>query len=293
MITTEPKENTLRSRLVVSVSVAFLLLWPASSLARSASRSVTADTVAGGLNLRLSLPRDVYPLHALVRATIRVQNVSNQSVPLPSPCPPGVLFAEVIASGDRIAYPPALRSELPANCPPPPPRPTAVAELPPGGVAHVKILVILRASHLRAVASMGPPGGVTGRFLRIRLIHGETPRVQLRRAPLEALVRSRTPAQRGPLYYDAWAICQEPGATGPVYHGAETGWHVVRYHSPGGYLPRPQLQAGQECSQPVQWHLVAGFLNQPVACVDYVSPSLPAWMRSSVTRACAVGEPGT
>lgn len=280
-------------RLAVLASVAFLLLWPAESLASSASRSVRVTTRTDGIKLSLILARHMYPRNALVLATMRLRNVSNASVLLPSPCPPGAFLVQVVTPAGRMVYPPALRSQLPTSCPPPPPEATVTAgSLPPAGVVQVRVPTILRAPRLRAVAELGPPGGVTGRFLHIRLTRGDPPQVQLRLAPVEAVITPRKGEQSGPLYYDAWAICQARGPTGLTYPGAETGWKVLRHGSRTGYLLRPQLQAGQGCNTPVQWHLVAGFLNQPVACVDYVSASLPPWMRSGVIHACSADQQG-
>lgn len=70
--------NVSRHLLSLLPILAFLPVEPVR--ATTSSRISVSTVSADGVRLTLTLPRSVYPLNALVRATVRIQNVGQQTV---------------------------------------------------------------------------------------------------------------------------------------------------------------------------------------------------------------------
>ena len=123
--------------------------------------------------------------------------------------------------------------------------------------------MVLLAAQLRAVANVNTIAG-TPSYAGVDLL---TPvdRVSLRpHVALTVTVQTinnsiavvrRIPGATGPLRYEQWSDCGVEGARALTWTTAATGY----------------VDAG--CPQPREWHVVAGWLDYPVAFVNIISPA--------------------
>jgi len=96
--------------------------------------------------------------------------------------------------------------------------------------------------------------------------------------PVSAVLHPATSQQRGDLYHAGWYACRM--ANGQIQFGG-SGFYEGPPGPQGippflfGYLyfwaPSQSRVLQPGCSSPLEWHVVAGWLNQPVARVDYVT----------------------
>ena len=250
---------------VVVVALVMGLLLPGRGGERAHQRHVHeigVETLVHGLRLSLSVRKAGYPRNGLIRVRVSVRDVSGHDVALGSPdgCmdSPGV---QVVDEAGKVVYPPAL----------PPIRGTCGAVRNPlilgqGQVVTREVLVVLRGNRLQAVAvikrSAGPDGTfVKGQPIRLPLAPATAPRVSLG-VRGGAVFARLLPSSRvnGPLLYVDEAECKQQASrrTSEVVSGHHD-WTV------GSNLLTPG------CSPARIWHVVAGWLNHPVAVIDYVS----------------------
>jgi len=223
------------------------------------------DTITHGIKLSLILPKRVYVQDMLTKVTVRVQNVSRHPVRMYRyACPNGGLFVEVRDDAGRYLYPPAVAGPPVIHCP----KPLVTLTLQPRQVLKRQVFVILRGSHLNAVV-MRPLNGTKfpGQPLIVPLNPGQIPQVALHTSPdLYATIRGSTPQQQGPLLYQeaqfCWADANKSAGSGT----ATLNWGKTYPNRDGSYHFAP------DCDVHVEWHVVAGWMNQPVATIDYVKP---------------------
>jgi hypothetical protein len=164
---------------------------------------------------------------------------------------------------------------------------TGVAPLiAPGAVITEYPLVVMRGNRIHAVlhfhlqrAPLYPRITLRTPIIRLILTSGRAPTVTVHRfPPVSAVVRPSAGQQRGDLYHVGWYACRMPngqiqfGGSG-FYEGPPGPQGIPPYLVGYLYFWAPSqsrvLQPG--CSSPVEWHVVAGWLNQPVVRITYRS----------------------
>lgn len=224
--------------------------------------AIRAMVIRHGVNLTLTVPRQVYPQNALIRVHVRVQNVLHRDLQVEADFRTACAHTarvEVLNAGGATVYPPALV---------PFPAPPCVA--PPMTILHAgetitrSPLVILRGPQIHAsigrLTTVNKGNQVTDQTVPVTtpnitvvLKPQAAPRITLhtRKSKIEALV-DRPKAKHGPLLFQAFGDC--PGATTLIWTKAVSG----------------RISSG--CSAISRWTIVAGWLNQPVATLNYPSP---------------------
>jgi hypothetical protein len=235
------------------LSVAAFL--PVARTQATTSTRISVSTVsADGLRLTLMLPQRMYPRNALVRATVRIQNVGQQTVftRIGDGCTSTNPFVEVFDWQGRVMdQGPSVTFGNPGckHVLGQPFRPRQVV------VRHV--FAVLRGRYLRAVLSIGKSlhSRDVGAKLAVRLIAGAAPGVTIGQTA-EPFITVRRPAgANGPLYYSGSALCGT--ATDPQATQVDLLWSPVS--SP--------LHSG--CLQTREWHGLVGYLNYPVGEIDW------------------------
>jgi hypothetical protein len=231
----------------------------------------------------LIVPRRVYPHDALVQATVVVKNLSHEQIT--GPWRTGGIEepqVQVLDADNHVRYPPpfplpvfngGFKVGLPQG-------------IFPGAVVSDQEFFALRGNRIRAVLhfrtqQMTGGGELTVRtpVIRLSLTSAPAPTIALRRSPpVSAVVHPASSQQRGDLYHVGWYACRL--ANGQIQFGG-SGF----YEGPPGpdgippylvgylYLWVPSSGRGLQpgCSSPMEWHVVAGWPNQPVVRINYRS----------------------
>jgi hypothetical protein len=79
-------------------------LIPASSAQAQAGPVHVAVTSYNGLRLSLSVPQRAYPRNALVRVSVRLQNISHHTLVLGKTCYTPTLWAEVTNQAQNVRF---------------------------------------------------------------------------------------------------------------------------------------------------------------------------------------------
>lgn len=229
-----------------------LPLLHADSQVVAAAAGPRVAVVEAGVELVLTVQGRTYPRNAVIRAVLRVKNVTRHPVELQYGCPNGPLSVEVLNATGAVVYPPAVPLLARPTCPP---RPNGGPRLAPGQVMEERPYVLLRGSQVDAVAAVGPYNTqVFTPTLKLRLVAAPAPRVTLHAAGrIYATVVPPAPV-RGPLLVSQSYRCQN-GLTESSIAAWQATW-------------KEQIRPG--CAHVVEWHAVAGWLNQPVAFIAYL-----------------------
>jgi hypothetical protein len=243
------------SRLCSDTVTASIPSHPAAFLSPSHGVSV----VAHGLKLSLAVSKSTYPRGALIRVAITLQNVARHSIavgttwgPECNRWGPGV---QVVEAGGQIVYPPATEWLL-GSCG----KELFPLPLRSGGTVHRTTLAILRAADIQAVAMLGTDTLVATPRLHLHLISGPSPQLTLTTQPARITV---VPGIGwGDRFYYLYSI------SCPVTAGETTltGWATWTRGATGG---DGVFRRSAECSSPVQWRFVGGWLDHPVAALSY------------------------
>jgi hypothetical protein len=247
---------------VMRFSVLTLLVAAVTFLTGGAQAASSAETVVSttedGIRLTLIVPSHVYARNALLRLTVRVQNVSRHSVltNLGLQCMASNPSVEVLDAHGNVTsqFPPHMW--LP-SCPFPFAVPLAA-----GRSTTRRVLFVLNGVAVRAVLKVGPnlakrvitprvAVGVsdtgTSALVVHKLLHGSV------------LVIDRPAHGRGPLYVYDSTYCGRPGGTASLF--AKMSW-----------TPTDGTRVHSACAGPQQWDGWAGFLNCPIVTIHYASP---------------------
>jgi hypothetical protein len=254
-------------RATATAALMFLFLGSASTQARPVN-TLRVDRVAHGVKLALILGKRTYPWNALVKVGVRLRNESNRTVWVRTVgnSEPGIVEPqpEVHDRQGRLLFPPAFPYLYPL--PGPLPVPLALA---PHQVMTRADYIILRAPYLRLVAHIG----LNRRFnattfvvatksitLHLTSLPGPAYQVEFHRPPdrLSATVTAVTAKPHGRLLHIEYSDCD-----------GTANWTFITW-APGGNRFVP------DCPQPHEWHVIAGYLNQPVIAIDYTAPTARA-----------------
>ena len=234
-----------------------------------------ASRISHGIQLVVSLPRASYPWNALAAVTVRATNVSSHVIGI---APTGVPYscfidAPVIVVQRKdggTAFPPANPGEPGPPCAPPfidHPR-----ELPPGKSIIVRQHVILRAAHVRAYLNLAIGGRsvkLTTPLLSLHLFSSPAAQATLHLGSPVFATALPPPGARGAVLKAEWWHCRGRALVGaPGYMTIEEAQGPFRPVNPRRI--RPQFVAG--CNRLLEWHAAVGWLNHPVANIDYVRP---------------------
>jgi len=228
------------------------LRFPTSVLAQP-STSYLSEKTANGVVVTLMVPKDVYLQNALVRVTVRVQNVTRRPRDVRFPFSlcgfdaPGVSVRDDIG---RLVYPPAMVPWIAAPCP------AAGETLRPGQTVTFRGYAILRGAHLQQIVDVdkrvGPHALQTVEIatppITVQLTPAPAPRATISRSgkSLSALIE-RPPGARGPLLYQSRADCPGGLPNAAVY--------VLNWTR----APGRSLSPG--CAPVGTWLVAAGWLN--------------------------------
>jgi hypothetical protein len=169
---------------------------------------------------------------------------------------------------DTVVYPPAVIPEPFYKYFGP-----TVEYLVAGGSISATRLVILRGSRVRAAASFTitgegssnqppPEHQVQTPAITLHLTQGRAPSVVLHRTPaVQASIHAAVQPGHGHLHIIQWVKCS--GVPPSLDGGPNPAWQTLRRRTTS---LRPTCSSGR----PIEWHAAVGWLNQPVAYVDYV-----------------------
>jgi hypothetical protein len=263
--------RTLVAACAVICSLMLPELWRVPGAAVAGASGVQVRANFRSFEVTLGLARAVFPRGALVRATLRLHNLSTRALLL-EPAP----RVSVVGAGGNEVYSSAQGSypqifpgvggfKPPTGFSPSPP-----ASIQAGATRVFHIFLVLRGSRLRSTITVFTPKrsnpsvgtGVlfTTPLLSVRLFRGAAPLLSISfRAP-EALVQVRPTqaSQRGNLWYMQVARCGQTASGTPD-------WTAV--------APRPShtYRVSAMCSPLSGWHVAAAWLNQPVGILNYVA----------------------
>jgi hypothetical protein len=190
---------------------------------------------------------------------------------------------EVLDSGGHVLYPPPfplprLNGTFKSGVPP---------LIAPGAVIKEYLLAVLRGNRIHAVLHFHLQTATPGRritlrtpIIRLTLTSGRAPTVTVHSSPpVSAVLHPATSQQRGDLYHVGWYECRM--ANGQIHFGG-SGFYEGPSGPQGiapflfGYLyfwaPSQSRVLRPGCSSPMEWHVVAGWPNQPVVRINYKAP---------------------
>lgn len=249
--------------------------------AQAPSPATSETACSHGVCLTFTLLRRSYPRNAVVPATASVRNGN-----------PGVIWIEarslveqpvvrVLAEQSRVVYPPPFpvpSFDAAWKNPPPP-------QLRPGSVIRKVENVVLWGGSVQAVLHFRVQGTRAAGFtVRTPVIHlslhsAPAPTIALTTSPVVSVtVRPPSGMKHGShLSYVDWYTC--PLASGGASYGG-SGFYEDFSPSPDfpdlligypyGWTRTRQAHIIPGCARPLEWHMVAGWLNQPVAVLSYV-----------------------
>jgi len=271
---------------VSSIAGALLIAAPTDRTVQAVAPSaIRVQVTTRGVTLALTLPQRSYPRNALVRVRVTVHNGSERSLVVESgQCQPGARSSSVlvVGAGSTALFPPTLGGPfvngLTCAAGPPP-------LLKPAEDLAQTYYAVLRGPQVRARtvidfatsdrASVPEPSVVlTTPAATVRLLARPSPQLVLRRASsVYADVHLPIGAANKPILYSDWYRCQSGGKTTIGGQGFEVTppsdpilpatflSHAVDWSALRGMRIRPG------CSHPLEWHVIAAQLDQPVSNV--------------------------
>jgi hypothetical protein len=250
------KRTGLRSFALFLLTSPFLL----ASRTDAAASAIRVDTITHGVKLSLSIPRQIYPKDALVTVTVRLQNVSRHTVLVSANNYPDAIVLDAAHQEVYSARDPLLDRAL-FELHGPGPRPPM--KLRPHRVLVASYFVVLRGPLLRADAMVGSRGkehAIQGPTLPLTLTDEAPPTVTVMVTPTLHATITPPPGVSSPPYFVEQTQCADNGiSTGRGWQAAAT----------NDLTP----QFATDCSTPRAWVAVAGWLDHPVANIDYTAPT--------------------
>jgi hypothetical protein len=249
-----------RVRLLCLMAALIFGAWSAS-LGAEVARGGSADagsqvsSVAFGVKITLQMPRSTYPQNALARAVTIVQNVSSHPVSIRRPldgCWTNPTVITTSADGKTV-YPAGLTTVFPHPCKVP-----IIRQLAPGQIIRATRYLVVRGPIIRGLVFVG--AGVASQLATpafpVRLTEGTAPQVAIRSTPNGPYAQiSPVLAAHGAVRFISSAECGSSGSGGVV--------DVLRWTMVHSF----RVEAG--CPGTEEWHAVVGWVNEPVAEIDY------------------------
>ena len=266
-----------RTRRMAGLVVATCVLLVPWTAAPHPSVAVASGQIPGG-RLSVSAAQVSYPRGALVRVTVQLRNVSRGPIQVGSSeaveCAKVGPSAVVLSEQGTQVYPPAPLGGLQGSCGPNGlDDPKSLRPLLPGQTMTRHPYVILGGPTIRAIVTyyVQVRGEyvtlhATSKPLSVSLYDAPKPALMLVTSPsLSATITPETGVPAATLRTVYQWLC--PGDGNAFGTAPMPSWKPVRPDSAGRYTLTPG------CPQPYQWHVGAGFPNEPVVYIDYCRPS--------------------
>jgi len=239
-----------------------LALLPIRSTAAHPASGYSASTLPHGVMLTLTVPHRLYPRSALVRVTLTVKNVAAHTKYIRSGLESPSAYV-LDASGSEV-YDPLEPLGDKTLITPIGPGPRSFP-LRPGRVWQAHPYLVLRGDRIVYWMRLGRVGHgnavtVQGHPVLVRLTDEAAPQVSISSSPtLQATIIPPCPVSGPMLYLRQWS-CQ----TGDGTYLSGSGWVAAKGRTVSG------SEARANCGARLQWQALAGWLNHPVAHIDYV-----------------------
>lgn len=262
------KTRSGRSTHIGLAAVALATIFHPGQLARAAQPPGSSMIPPPSLFLSLHLTGASFPRGALIWATVRAENRSDQVLHL-FDGPPDLypaLGVQVVSSDGRVRYPPPVSGVIAL-----PGSESSVLSLKPHTLLSQRHLVILSFARLRPTARLETRNGrefdVMGAAPTLHLAESARPRVTIYHAgsTVFAVIRPVTQVV-GPLLYFYSATCQIAGSA-PMFTSSQS-WSRV---------PARRITPG--CGAVHVWRAVAGWVGAPVARIVYRGGGPPTRVR--------------
>jgi hypothetical protein len=190
-----------------------------------------------------------------VRATIRIQNVGQHTIytRIGDGCTSTNPFIEVFdRQGKPMDQAPTITFDRAGGC-----KHVLGQPFRPGRVVVRHVFAVLRGRYLQAVLMIGKNLNAqdVSAKLAVRLTASEAPTVIIGQTGEPAARVQRPPGATGPPYYSGSALCGT--AADPQTTSMDLLWSPVS----------STLHSG--CLQTREWHGLVGYLNYPVAAIDW------------------------
>jgi hypothetical protein len=208
-----------------------------------------------GVRFSIVLPGRTFARNSLVRVRVSATNISGRPIQLSASCRNGGLptfFAGVLNGQGRLVYaPPPVRPIPEPPCTGGSANGTSGPQLRPGQTLTKPEYIILRGAQVAAILT-GAGGRIVGRALSVRLTHAPAARLVFSRDDSTVTISPGRPAHGPPL------IAQAVGCAGPGAGVANS----INWYRAGSRTIHPACRLLE--GSVVQWHIVAGWPDQPV-----------------------------
>lgn len=247
-------------RVLALCAVATLFVAPQSLRANDADLGrIRVGTVAHGVEMSLTIPRQSYARNALVPVEAQIKNVTHHTLLLQAAC--GVPTVQVIDAHGNVLYPPAVMN-FEWECQAVGPVPLAAGQ----DVADHDF-IIARAGRLRATVDIMQVTNHVAHLVAtvhtdavIRLTREPAPRTVIHRSSRpSADVYPRTTAT-GPLRMVYQFDCNSPQGSGGGWGRGTRAWTATT----STHLVSPDPIG---CGPKRAWTVVAGWVNHPVVTI--------------------------
>jgi len=224
----------------------------------SASGGLSASTTGHGVRITLSVPQASYPRNALIQASIRVTNLSSHAIEYyPGSICGGNPEVEVTNNRGIVEYPPAIAGAPIPSCGP---ARLHYPQIRPGATKVWHSYAILGGAHLQAHISITQSQlYVYSPTVTAHLISAPPLVAALRVSPRVTLQITPPTTATGPLLYASWWGCK-------VSNGAEFGGGGIGWQEATGDILSPDWD--RSCGTQREWHVVAGWVGQPVVVAN-------------------------
>ena len=216
----------------------------------------TVSSTSLGVEVRLQVPRTAYERGSLVMAHVWVRNVSQKAVYLIPGCRSDQSpQAQVLTISGRVTYPTNLPGED-GSCP------RKFIFLRPNGQVYTPQYIVLQSAYIRGEANLSVHGrtrSVLTKSIHVRLMPGSKPMFTLTTSPQLSATFMPGGNVVGPLIYRESGYCK-------------SSQEVVSWSNEWRQAQQPVLipDSPSACGTITEWHVQAGWINQPVASLNYV-----------------------
>lgn len=243
--------------------------------ARALATNIRTSGPPRGIQVLLSLGQTAFPRNALVRATVRVRNMSAQAVTIAS----GPDINVVNSAGQQVynagqdSYPQVFPGVSTAGRPIA--RPTGgggrFLTIHPGQALTRHVFLLLRGPGLQSTVGVfhqrdrrhplvGTTTVIAGQPMRVQLTQEATPRITITRRDhgVLATIRPGNMAWQGTPRYMTVERCQNTSM-------GTSNWTPASNYSNGAYHLRMHCAAAAS-----EWHIAVAWLNHPLGRANYV-----------------------
>ena len=221
----------------------------------------SAWIVRDGVRLTVSVPKRPYANNSLVEATLRLRNLTNQTVNLDG-CMAGSWQAQAVkreGQDDFVVYPALLQTGGGSWSVCPFGRPRPKLHLRSGRTTTRTVYIVLRTRMVRGIAilwegSNSKPIVLTTPLIHLRTRAASGPRIEMRFAGKVGATVKRV--ESGSVLLSEFVGCGRAGVANVSAWASR--WSIAK-----GAVIRPM--AGRGCGRLTEWYLFAGQVGRPIA----------------------------